>query len=182
MSLTTKQIKFLLLLSLLYLTFALICDPIAYKIISIPFLSIYTIGAGFVFPMLYAFIDIIAELYGENIARFVLFTHIGCDILFTYTILFFIHLPSPHWWEKQSAYNTVFNPMARLNIADILGTVISFLINIRLIVKWKWVYKGKFYIIRAFFASSIGILIYTVITDVLAFKIVPHFIELTIVK
>lgn len=173
-----KDPKILVTIAMFYVAVALTCDPLAYKIIDLKFTPI--IGASILFPMLYVFVDIIAELYGQSLARFIVYVHIICDLFFTFVIISIIHLPSPDWWHLQSAYNQVLDPMGRLYIAGVIGTLCSFLTNIYLLVRWKKIYGGKYFWARSFFATAIGIIIYTVVTDLIAFSHIRDNISITL--
>lgn len=135
---------------------AVACDIVAYKMVSV--FSTFIMGSAFIFPSLYSFINVIAELYGPSTARFILFIHIVGDCIFTFLILSIVHQQSPPWWTHQNAYLTVLSPMNKLYFSGMLADLGSTLINIHLLNKWKNLVKGKFFIIRGFFASAIGII------------------------
>ena len=61
------NIKFILPLSLLYLTIYLTADSVAYKMVSIG--AILEPGPPFIFPLSYALADIVAEVYGYSMAK-----------------------------------------------------------------------------------------------------------------
>jgi len=153
---------------MLYLTISLACDIVAYKQVSIG--RMVTIGASFIFPLMYALSDILTEIFGEKPARIVILIQFGCDFIFTNLILLIIHLPSPSSWHLQEAYNQVLNPMFRLYMAGIVGSLSSSLINIHFLSKWKMLMKGKFFWLRSTCATCIGILCYTIVTDLIAFS------------
>lgn len=170
--------RVIITIAMLYVAVSLTCDPLAYKIIDLGFTPI--IGASILFPMLYTFVDVLAELYGEKLARFIVYVHAVCDLFFTYTIIGVIHLTSPDWFQKQGAFETVFDPMSRLYIAGLIGMLSSSIINIYFLTKWKKLYKGKYFWARSFGATAIGILVYTVVTDMIAFANIRENISITI--
>ena len=164
-----SSILVLCLISMVYLTFALACDLLAYKILK--FGNWPIIGASILFPMTYAFMDFISEIYGNHIAKIVIWFHVFCDFLFTYIICWIIHLPSPDFWHYQEAYNQVIDPMARLYTANFLGMITSALLNIFILRKLRIFTQGKYYWIRSFISIAISITIYTLITDLLAYNL-----------
>lgn len=170
--------RVLITLAMFYLTISLACDPLAFKVISLPFSPL--VGSALLFPLLYASMDIIAELYGEKTSRYIIYVHIVFDCLFTFTIIGIAHLPSPSWWTHQEAYNTVLNPMGRLYVAGIIGSLVSSLIDVHLLVKWRDLYQGKYFWARSVISSSISILAYTVVTNTIAFIHLKHFGAITL--
>jgi len=177
------QFKFFLTLAMLYLTVSLACDIVAYKVVNV--CGLLSIGAAFIFPLLYVFSDVLTEIFGEKPARFVIIVHICCDFIFTVLILTIIHLPSPSSWHLQSAYNQVLNPMMRLYVAGIIGSLSSSFININILSRWKVLMKGRFFWLRSIGSTCIGIISYTVITDLLAFRTAlntANLLEVTLVN
>jgi hypothetical protein len=153
---------------MLYLTISLACDIVAYKQVSIG--NLISVGSAFIFPLLYVLSDTSTEVFGEKATRLVIWIHTGCDCVFTYLILYLIHLPSPSNWHLQDAYNQILDPMARLYVAGIIGSLGSSFININILSRWKVLTKGKFFWLRSIGSTSIGILSYTVLTDLIAFS------------
>lgn len=65
------NLKYILPLSLLYLTIYLAADSVAYKMVALG--KILEPGPPFIFPLSYAVADIIAEVYGYTQAKKILF-------------------------------------------------------------------------------------------------------------
>lgn len=158
----------LCLVSMLYVTCAVACNLLAFKVVN--FMSIPIIGASILFPLTYAFMDFISEIYGNYIAKIIIWFHVFCDFLFTYLIYWVVHLPSPDFWHHQDAYNTVIDPMTRLYISNLLGMIISGLLNVFVLSRLRVFTKGKYYGIRSFVSISISITVYTVFTNMLAYS------------
>lgn len=155
-------------LVMLYVAIALTCDIVAFKMVKIGGLTL--MASAFLFPLLYVFTDMITELYGAKSARFAVLVHAGGDFFYSFSTIFFISLPSPHWWHHQAAFNTVVLPMGRLWLAGMLGDVISAFINIHFLAKWKRQSKGKYFWLRSTASTAIGIIVYTITTDLFAFN------------
>ena len=151
-------------LVMMYTAIALCCDIIAFKMVNIGH-DHALMAAAFLFPLLYVFTDVITELFGGKCARFAVLVHIACDLVFTFMILFFIHLNSPSWWHNQAAYNTVLDPMGRLYIAGVIGGILSAVVNIYYLSKWKLLTNGKYFWLRSSVSTAIAIFVYTV-TDI----------------
>jgi len=144
---------------MLYVTVSASCGPLAYKIVDLGYFI--NTGQVFIFPLLYCFADVLTEIFGERAANLVIYVKLGCDFIFISLIIIMVHLPSPTNWDLQKVYNTVFNPMLYLYTGVLIGTLCNSLINIRLLGKWKILTKGKYFWLRSFGASTIGIIVYT---------------------
>ncbi len=161
------QCRFFVTIAMLYLTVSLACDIVAYKLVSVG--NIIFIGAGFIFPLLYVLTDVLTEVFGETNAKIIVWIHVICDFIFTSLIIIIAHLPSPATWHKQSAYDIVLDPMVRLYFAGIVGVLASSLINIHVLSRLKILMRGKLFWFRSICSTSIGLVVYTVVTDLLAF-------------
>src|SRR5690349_2776162 len=98
----TSQYKFYALLSMIYITFILIANVLIYKIVQIgPF--IFTVGS-FVTPFWFVITDIVAEVYGYQLVRKLIWSGIICGLIFTVVCAFLIQFPSPSSWPHQPSY------------------------------------------------------------------------------
>ena len=163
-----RNYKIFAIFAMAYITISVACDVVAYKIVA--FAGLPIIGASILFPLLYVLNDVITELFGGKVSRVTMWIHVVCDFFFTYLIILIIHLPSPDWWHHQSAYDTVVNPMGRMYIANLIGIIVSTTVNIGFLSKWKVLMHGKFFALRSIVSSLIGILLYTIVTDLLAYS------------
>lgn len=146
--------KFLLLLSLLSLTFLLICDVVCYKIIE--FGIILQPASAFAYPVSYIIGDMIAEIYGYQFARQVIWYSLGCQVIFAFIITLFISFPSPDYWHLQESYNVVLGGLTRQVIASTCGIVLGAFANAYIISKFKILMNGKHFWLRNLLATAIG--------------------------
>lgn len=151
------KLKVLLLLIMLYFTINLIGAPMAYKIIKIGPL----IGPGglVVLPFIFLIEDIIVELYGYQISRFLLLLMLASTLLFSMACVWITHLPSPSYWHLQKAYDTVFNPIIISGPSAILAIFIGRFINIILMSKWGIMLRGKHFWSRSVLSTLAGSLL-----------------------
>lgn len=159
--------KGLLFVAMLMTTIMIISILVAYKPVAIGSL---TVPGGMIgFPLVFTISDIVAEVYGYQQARRVVWFSICCSTLFTLISLGVVNAPSPLTWHSQVAYNTVFSHFFRVLLAVIFGVTTSIFINLYLFAKWKIYFGGRLFWFRCFAASSIGEIAVTLIAAVTAF-------------
>ncbi|GGF97864.1 MULTISPECIES: queuosine precursor transporter [Cysteiniphilum] len=139
----------------------------------------------FTFPIVYLLSDIVTELYGKKTARFLLYTTLFSEFLLDVGLGWIIHLPSPISFLQQPAYNQVIGTLPTVYWGALLALFISALINIFLMAKWQRVFNGKWYVLRSFLSTIIGLTIFTIIGYFIWFwgiKSVGEIIELIMVS
>lgn len=146
--------NFLLLLSLLSLTFLLVCDVVCYKIVEFGF--ILQPASAFAYPVSYIIGDMIAEIYGYQFARQVIWYCLACQVVFTFVITLLISLPSPNYWHFQESYNVVLGGLTRQVIASTCGILLGGFVNAYIISKSKILMHGKHFWLRNLIATAIG--------------------------
>jgi uncharacterized integral membrane protein (TIGR00697 family) len=161
-TLQKSQYKALSFLSMIYITLILAADVLIYKIVQFGSLTL-TVGS-LVTPFWFVMTDIIAEVYGYQIARRLIWSGIACGFLFTLICVTLIHFPSPENWPYQPAYDQVLGKLVRVFIGSIAGVIIGAFTNTYLITKWKLLVQGKYFWLRSIGSSATGQLAFTVIT------------------
>ncbi len=166
-----RKVYILIILSLLYLTLSLACDPLDFRLISIGSYS-FT-GAAFIFPALYIVLDSITRTSGKYMAiRLVFFFHLF-DGLFTYLLYTINLLPAPTTFKFFNAYLSIVSPMPRLFWSGIIGAILSGIVEVL-------IYAFLQNKIKSFFISSVSatiliMLAHNLPTDYLTFhKLYPN--------
>ncbi|WP_131784005.1 queuosine precursor transporter [Legionella gresilensis] len=151
-----KQInlKYIIPLSLLYLTIYLAADAVAYKMVTLG--PLLVAGPPCIFPLSYAIADIIAEVYGYTQAKKILLLTLFFQFLYAILVTVVLNLSSPEFWTLQDAYNQVFGNLLRFVSAGFFAVLSSHFINIYIFSKWKILLKGKYFWIRSVGSSAIG--------------------------
>lgn len=144
-----------------------------YKIIDVHFgninFGIAAVGVIF-FPLIYTCEDVITELFGSKIAKFVVWMTLFSILIFCLAIKFAVHLiPNHDWLEQQQEYQNVLSHTWRMGCATLFGLPISEFINVFILAKWKALWKGRFYFIRSSCSTCIGEFIDTTIAYLVAF-------------
>lgn len=148
------NLKFILPLALLYLTIYLAADSVAYKMIALG--AILEPGPPFIFPISYAIADVIAEVYGYELAKKVIWLTLLFQFLYAVFVTLILKLPHPSFWALQDAYEQVFGNMIWFVCAGSLSVLSSHFVNIYIFSKWKILLKGKYFWLRSIGASAIG--------------------------
>jgi uncharacterized integral membrane protein (TIGR00697 family) len=161
-TLQKSQYKALTFLSMVYITLILAADVLIYKIAHVGSLTL-TVGS-LVTPFWFVMTDIIAEVYGYQIARRLIWSGIACGFLFTIICVSLINFPSPETWPYQPAYDQVLGKLVRVFIGSVAGVIIGAFTNTYLITKWKILIHGKYFWLRCIGSSAIGQLAFTIIT------------------
>lgn len=156
------QYKYLIFISMLYITIKLSTIVLIYKIIKIgPFSAS---ASTLVLPLWFVMGDIIAEVYGYKVARHVIWMAILCQCIFASVCTLFVSLPLLSCWPDQKAYNQILGRLPRIVFASSIAIISSTFINAYIISKWKILLRGKYFWLRSIGASTIGELVFTLIT------------------
>jgi len=145
--------KYIIFLSMLFVTLDLSSASVAYKLVSLNSLFQINSGATFIFPLTYGLGDIITEVYGYNMARRLIWMSLFLQFIFALLVTLDIYLPNPPFWEGEKAYIFVFGSMLRFISAGTLGNLVSNFANIYLISKLKIPMEGKLFWLRSIFST-----------------------------
>lgn len=141
---------------MLFITVDLAAVSTAYKMVSLNNLFKINSGATFIFPITYALGDIVAEVYGYNMARKLIWLSLFLQFIFAALVTIDIHLPSPEFWKEDNAYITVFGSIFRFVLAGTLANIISNFMNIYLVSKLKIPMEGKLFWLRSIISTLIS--------------------------
>jgi len=158
----SMQYKAFSFLSMVYITIILAADVLIYKIAQVGSFTI-TVGS-LVIPFWFIITDVIAEVYGYQLTRKLIWSGIICSILFTVVCATLIQLPSPVLWLHQVAYDQVLGQLPRVLFGYVVGVIAGGFVNTYLITKWKILTRGKYFFLRSIGSSGIGQLTFTIVT------------------
>ncbi len=105
------------------------------------------------------------EVFYNNFRR-----HFFFNLLFAALIYFLIKLPSPNFWHYQNAYHYVLGGLLKANLSVIFAVLIGSLINIYLINKWRFLLKGRYFLLRSIASSALGEAVMIIINVILLYK------------
>lgn len=137
-----------------YMMLKLITILLIYKIISIG--KMHVTAASIIIPLWFVTGDVIAEIYGYNISKQIIWAALIFQFVFVCICTIFVNLPSPAYWVQQNAYNQIFNNLPRVVVSSFIAIVSSAFLNAYAVSKWKILLNGKLFWLRSLGASIIG--------------------------
>ena len=150
---------------------------IAYKIIDI--FGIHIIPSSLTYMFCFVLIDIFALINDKRTVLLIIVMESFVNIIMIIITYIVSLLPSPDYVIHANSYKDVFSPIFTLYFANILGSIIAFVLDYAL---FKRLYFQYGYLTASLVSSTAIIIFYTVITDMLAFSGVygDNYIDLTV--
>lgn len=146
--------KYIGLITVLYVTFQLISDVTAGKIIQ---LWIFPVSATVLyFPITYIFSDVLTEVYGYAQARKVLWYVLISSIIAGLVYQFVIILPSATGFDAHDAYTRVLGIVPRVLIGGWIAVFVGEILNNYVLAKIKIWMRGKYLWIRTIASTVVG--------------------------
>jgi queuosine precursor transporter len=147
--------KWLTLLSGIYITILLVCPIAANKIVIINGLT--TTAAAVFFPISFAFADVIAEVFGYQVTRQLIWVFVITQFIFGIMITTLIHLPSASFAIQKGFYfNQALSQVLRTAIMGSIVLASSSFLNTFILSKWKIALKGRLFGLRCIFSTFVG--------------------------
>lgn len=157
-----QQYKCLTPLAMFYMTIKLITILLIYKLVTIG--PITVTAATIIIPLWFLTGDVIAEVYGYNISKQIIWAALLCQFIFAFICIFLIKLPSPIDWGHQNAYNQVLGNLPRVVSASFIAITCGAFVNAYTVAKWKLRLNGRLFWLRSLGASIIGEFVFVVIS------------------
>jgi uncharacterized integral membrane protein (TIGR00697 family) len=136
-----QRYKYLGLITCLYITFQLVSDVTAGKIIN--FFGFPVSVTVIYFPITFIFGDILTEVYGYARARGVLWIVMCCSIIAGLLYIVMVNMPPAHGFDANDAYNRVFGTIPRIIVGGWLAVFVGNITNDFVMAKMKIWTKGK---------------------------------------
>lgn len=159
--------KYLSFLAMLYVTIALTTVVLIYKVTT---LHHFTVSASsFIIPIWFLLADIIAEVYGYQVLRKIIWATLMCEFIFVALITALIHLPANVSDANTAAYIVLFNGLYRVFLGSIVAVVLGSFLNGYILVRWKALTRGRYFWIRSVCSSAIGEGLFTALAFTIEF-------------
>lgn len=163
-----QNIKPLLVLSMAVLLFGLIALVTGFKLSHIGWITFSVSSLSM--PFYYLTTDVLAEIYGVKLTRFIVIVGLSGNIIFSIFCMFLVYLPAPGDWHYQAYFEYIFGgDTLRQALAGVLAVLVSQYLNIHLLAKWKILLQGRYFWLRSMGASSVGELIMSLMTGFITF-------------
>jgi uncharacterized integral membrane protein (TIGR00697 family) len=143
-----------MLAGILFATCLLISNILASKIMMV---GPWAAPAGvLIFPLAYIINDVIAEVWGYQKARLIIWAGFGVNLL---AVLFFsagIAVPAAPFWTGQEAFATALGNTPRIVAASLLAYLMGSFLNAFIMSKFKVLTRGKGFSVRAVVSTLVG--------------------------
>ncbi len=171
---TTKHIIFL---GMLFVSFLIVSNLTAFKVVEIPLTETFLVNfpaALVFFPLTYFFDDILTEVYGFKMSRFIIWSGLVCSAVITLCTQIAVQLPASTVWDANtnhgaSAYALVFQGSLQIFIASILAYFCGEFLNSMVLAKLKVATQGKFFSLRVMASTALGVGVDSIIFCNIAF-------------
>ncbi len=151
----------------LFITCLLITNIVAGRLVQ---LGDMTLTADlFLFPLTYIFGDVLTEVYGFKKARFTIWLGFAANLIMALVFILVVSLPSPSFWEHESAYHTVLGFAPRIVAASLLAYFAGEFSNSVILSRLKLATRGKWLWTRTIGSTLVGQGIDTTVFMVIAF-------------
>ncbi len=137
-----KQYRFLSIITILYITFQLVSDVTAGKLIS--FFGFPVSVTVLYFPVTYIIGDILTEVYGYSRARKVVWEVLLASVLAGLVYQLVVYLPAANGFNANDAYVTVFGSVPRILLGGWIAVWVGGILNDYVLAKMKVWTNGKY--------------------------------------
>lgn len=162
-----KNSTLFMFIGIVFVTCLLISNIVAFKLIT---LGPWVLTAGvLLFPITYIINDLIAEVYGYNRAKNIIWFGFAMNLLLVLYLQLAIALPHPVFFEGQEAFALVLGGTWRILLASLGAYLVGSFTNAYIMSKMKLATKGKFLMARAVVSTMFGELFDSIIFVVVAF-------------
>lgn len=169
----------LITLAMLFTACLITANIIAVKLIALPYGLIVPAGI-LVFPLSYAFNDVISEVYGYSVMRYIILLGFVCNLVAVVAIWLGGVAPAASFWPLQHAYEAILGFTPRLLVASFSAYLVGEVVNAQVLVRLKSATKGRFLWLRCIGSTAVGEALDTVIFVTIAFYgIIPTSLLLT---
>lgn len=169
-SLNTKQnpkiFGYLIFFSMVY-TSIVLCNVILTNRYVNLWGNLFVLGGTLTSPFFFILGDIIAELFGYEISRKIIWVGFICQVLFALICEFVIRAPYPAFFKDYAAYLTIFGPLLRLVFDSFIAFIVAGLVNASVLTKWKIILHGRYFWLRSLGSSTLAEALYSAIAIVM---------------
>jgi len=157
----SKQVACLIFFSMLYVSVMIANAVLTKKWISLG--SYFVFGGAFVSPFLFILGDIIAELFGCDIAKKIIWFGFVCQTMFAILVQLMIQTPAPAIWTGGNSFSFVFDSLVRIDLSGFVAYFLASMMNVILITRWKVMVRGRYFWLRSIGSSTIAEACYSAI-------------------
>jgi len=109
-----------------------------------------------IFPLAYIINDVIAEVWGYQKARLIIWAGFGVNILAALFFTLAIAAPAAPFWQGQEAFATTLGNAPRIVAASLTAYLVGSFLNAYVMSRFKIMSKGKNFSLRAIVSTLAG--------------------------
>ncbi len=168
-----RQYKYLGIITALYITFQLVSDITAGKIVQ---LGIFTVSATVLyFPITYIFADVLTEVYGYAQARKVVWMVLVSSVIAGIIYQIVVYLPPAVGFDANNAYARVLGSVPRILLGGWIAVFAGGILNDYIIAKMKILTNGKHLWMRTIGSTIVGEFANTALFYIIAlYAVIPN--------
>lgn len=109
-----------------------------------------------VFPISYIINDCIAEVWGFEKARIIIWSGFAMNFFVVALGLIAVQLPAAPFWEGEAHFNFVFGMAPRIVVGSLLAFLVGSFLNAYVMSKMKLRNQGRYFSLRAIASTLVG--------------------------
>ena len=143
-----------MLMGILFCVCLIAANLLETKVIEVCGLSL-TCGL-LVFPISYIINDCIAEVWGFEKARIIIWSGFAMNFFVVALGLIAVQLPAAPFWEGEAHFNFVFGMAPRIVVGSLLAFLVGAFLNAYVMSKMKLRNQGRYFSLRAIVSTLVG--------------------------
>lgn len=152
--------RYLIFFSMFFMTIMICNSVLTNRYVSLN-KDIFVLGGTLTSPIVFIIGDIVAEIFGYKVARQMIWWGFVCQLIFSIICGLVVRAPYPSFFKDAHIYLFVFEPLLFIVISSFIAFIVSSLVNVYAISKWKVLLKGKYFWLRSLGSSTIAEGIYS---------------------
>ncbi|MEL6445664.1 MAG: queuosine precursor transporter [Bacteroidota bacterium] len=154
-------------IAMIFVAMLVISNIIAVKIVQI---GPFSIAGGIVcFPIVYIVNDVLAEVYGYERTRNVIWWGFGILAASVFVISVAVMLPAAPFYEDQEAFARLFGFVPRIALASLVAYLVGSFMNAIVLSKMKVMMEGRHLWMRTIGSTIVGEGVDSIVFNVIAF-------------
>ena len=143
-----------MLMGILFCVCLIAANLLETKVIEVCGLSL-TCGL-LVFPISYIINDCIAEVWGFEKARIIIWSGFAMNFFVVALGLIAVQLPAAPFWEGEAHFNFVYGMAPRIVVGSLLAFLVGSFLNAYVMSKMKLRNQGRYFSLRAIASTLVG--------------------------
>ena len=141
MAVVERELRFLPVLTGLFVAVLLLTPPLDSKFISLGPLIVP--GATLLFPFAFVINDVLTEVYGYVRSRRVIWTGMACQVLAALNYWLVGAIPAAPFWNNQDAYSAILGIAPRIAVASLVAYLAGEFANSIVLSRMKFTQQGR---------------------------------------